>query len=142
MNIKLNAYRINQTDTTVFITFSQIIKDGLIAMNSKKIINKNGEIGVVFHIKNDSQTEISSGTETLSFKADFDIETEKVRVFYWNDSDSLSDNIYCFEEFLEQHGVDERVPEGYIPCEKSQNKAKDIPRQAGNGGVVGIFNIP
>ena len=141
MNINLNAFRINSKETTVFITFSQIKNDGLDYVKSAQITNSNREIGVIFHVKNKSQTDITSGTETLSFKADFDIDTDSIRVFYWNDSDSLSDNIYCFEEFLKAHGLDERAPE-IVNCPQRDNKSKNIPREARNGGVLRIVDIP
>lgn len=142
MDIIINAYRINKNETTVFITFSQITNSELKCVDSTTITNSKGDIGVIFHVQNITKDVINSGRDIISFKADFKIDTEKIRVFYWNDSGSLSDNLYCFEEFLETHGLDERILEEIIPCENSQNKAKDIPRQAGNGGVLRIVNIP
>lgn len=140
MNIIPNAFRINKNETTVFITFSQITKDNLSYVASKKI-TVNGDVGIIFHVANNSQTDITSGIETMSFKADFDIDTEKIRVFYWNDSDLLCNNIYCFEEFLKEHGLKEDAPE-IVNCPQKDNKTKTIPRQAGNGGVLRIIDIP
>ena len=141
MNINLSSFRINNKETTVIITFSQITQDGLDYVKSAQITNLNGEIGVIFHVNNNSQTDITSGTETISFKADFDIDTTDIRVFYWNDSDSLSDNLYCFEEFLEEYGLDENAPE-IVSCSQKDHKSKDIPREAKNGGVLRIVDIP
>jgi hypothetical protein len=61
-------------------------------------------------------------------------------VFYWNDSEDLRNNLDCFIKFLDDHGLDETVANGNFPCPKLATKAIAIPRQAGNGGVVGITN--
>jgi hypothetical protein len=142
MNTILAAYRINGKETTVFISFSLITNNGLKSIESRSITNSKGEIGVIFHIQNDSQTRLNAGTDTVSFKADFKIDTDRIRVFYWNDTDALSDNLSCFEDFLEKNGLDENVLHGDFDCPKSNNKAILIPRQSGNGGVLGIQNLP
>lgn len=142
MTISLNAYRINKNETTVFISFSQITNDGLNSVEARSIKNSKGEIGIIFHIQNNSRTRLNLGTNTVSFKADFKIDTDQIRVFYWNDSDSLSDNLQCFQDFLEKYGMDDKAPNGDFDCPKSNNKANLIPRQGGNGGVLGIQNVP
>lgn len=142
MNTTINAYRINGKETTVYISFSQITNDGLQLCESIPITNSKGEIGIIFHIQNDSQTGLNTGTDTVSFKADFKIETDKIRVFYWNDSEALSDNLHCFQDFLETHGLNDHAAEGLFDCPYPNIKSKAIPRHGGNGGVLGIKNLP
>jgi hypothetical protein len=38
--------------------------------------------------------------------------------------------------------MDDKAPNGDFDCPKSNNKANLIPRQGGNGGVLGIQNVP
>ena len=142
MNISLNAFRINQNDTTVYMSFSQITNNELKCIDFKTITNSKGEIGVIFHIQNSTKDVITSGRDSVSFKANIEIEMDVIRVFYWNDSDPLFDNLNCFEDFLEKYGLDEKAPVGDFDCTKSKNKAMLIPRQASNGGVLGIINLP
>ena len=142
MNITLKAFRINSSETTVFMSLSQITNKEFKSIDFKTITNSKGEIGVIFHVQNSTKDIIVSGRDTISFKANFEIEVDTIRVFYWNDSDALSDNLNCFEYFLEKHGLDEKAPVGDFGCTKSKNKAMLIPRQASNGGVLGIVNLP
>lgn len=143
MKINLNATRINNGDTDVSISFSEIRNDHFRLVKTEKIENTKNEVGVIFQITNDSRTTIDrAGTDTMSFKAKFDINTNKIRVFYWNDGGLLSTDIDCFRDFLELNGLDENIPIGDFSCEKSSTKSIHIPRQAGNGGVLGITNLP
>ena len=141
MKINLNAYRINKTETTVFISFLGIENDDFKPVGSAIVSNAKGEIGVIFHIQNDTQAVIKAGIETVSFKTEFKIGTKQIRVFYWNDSDSLANNLYCFEDFLEKNGLDENVTIGDFNCVKPNIKAILTPRQSGNGGVIGIVDL-
>ena len=80
----------------------------------------------------------TSGNGNLLFSENFEITTNEIRVFYWNDSALLADNLDCFRSFLEEHGLKE-VTNDVFNCPLSSDKAITIPRQAGNGGVVRII---
>lgn len=143
MNITLTATRINNGDTDVSISFSEIRNDHFRLVKAEKIANTKNEIGVIFHIKNDNRTIIDrTGTETMSFNAKININTNKIRIFYWNDGGLLSTDIGCFRDFLELNGLDENIPLGDFICVKSSTKSINIPRQSGNGGVIGIVDLP
>lgn len=139
MNITLNAYRINKIETTVFLSFSNIIENEFKLYETTIIKNSKNEYGVVFHIKNHTKGRIElGGNYKVSFKADFLIETNQISVFYWNDEDLLTNNIKCFQDFFEENGLDPNVRED-LGCDKQQHF---IPRQSGNGGVIGIVDLP
>jgi hypothetical protein len=145
MDIKLNAYRINNTETTVFISFSQIKNDNFQLVGRDTVTNSKGHIGVVFHLKNENGTTIQdAGNDSISFKADFKLDTNTIRVFYWNDEGNLADNLQCFRNFMEENDLKTDVKIGDFDCQitESNNKAIIIPRQSGNGGVLGIKNLP
>lgn len=137
MNIKLTAQRTVGKSTDVSISFSEIKNDGFALVSSRRIENSRGEEGVVFHIKNTALTTIDqAGTEKISFNCNLEFETDTIRVFYWNDEGSLTDNLQCFIDFLETNRLNQvAVREFYC---SSTIKSKSIPRQAGNGGVIGI----
>jgi hypothetical protein len=143
MNTSINAYRINGKETTVYISFSQITNDGLQFIELTPISNSKGEIGVIFHIQNNSQGRIEPGNDTVSFKADFDTIAKDIRVFYWNNTDAPDvAALQCFQDFLETHGLNDQAEEGLFYCPNSSNKVMAIPRHGGNGGVLGIKNLP
>ena len=143
MNISLNAYRINKNETTVFLSFSQITNDGLQFIELTPISNSKGEIGVIFYIQNNSQGEIKPGNDTVSFKADFETIAKDIRVFYWNNTEAPDvAALQCFQDFLETHGLNDQAEEGSFYCPYPNTKSMAIPRQGGNGGVLGIQNLP
>ena len=138
MTINLTAERVNNNDTTVSIEFSGIKNEDFRAVGHDLIINSKGEKGVIFHIQNDNQTYIqSSGMDTVVFTKNFNIETDQIRVFYFNDSGLLADYLVYFTNFLEQYGLDDTVSVGDFDYENYGFLLK--PRQIGNGGVVAIF---
>lgn len=138
MNIALTACRVNGGDTIVSISFSDTENDTFRYVGKHLITNSHGEKGVIFHIKNEYGTRMAnSGSGNLLFSENFTVTTDKIRVFYWNDSGPLCDNLGCFEKFLEDNRLED-VQRGDFPCEKSDL----IPRQAGNGGVLRIIDIP
>lgn len=142
MNIALTACRLEKRDTVVTISFSDTENDTFKYVDKHLITNSNGEEGVIFHVKNDCATEMdTSGRGNLLFSENFTITTDKIRVFYWNDSGSLADNLDCFIKFMEDYGLKD-VPREVFICPLPEDKAKTIPRQAGNGGVVGIVDRP
>lgn len=141
MTLTLDAFRINKILTTVFLSFSNIVDDHFILFETTIIKNSKDEYGVIFHVKNPNQTPIQVGNETISFKDDFFISTDRIRVFYWNDEQLLSDNLEWFQNFLEEHGLNPNV-QNHSDNLKSSTKAITIPRQAGNGGVVRIVDRP
>ena len=142
MNINLTAFRRNLIDTTVSIKFSGIINQDfqLFDPPGHLIENPKGQYGVIFHIKgaNDARIE-TGGTSTIKFKVDFKIKDVKnIRVFFYNDSLALDETaLKCFKDFLKIYGLSENAPEK-VDCPYPKEKAMAIPRQAGNGGVVGI----
>jgi hypothetical protein len=143
MNINLTSTRRNNIDTIVSIEFIDITADDFRLIGKDSVKNSKGEAGVIFHIQNDKETRMeASGNETISFTEDFTIENEKARVFYWNDSDLLANNLDCFRDFLEINGLDKNAKIGDFICSHSSNKSIAIPRQAGNGGVLEITAIP
>lgn len=142
MTITLNAFRINKLETTVFLSFSNILDDHFNLIETTIIKSSKDEYGVIFHIKNPNQSPIQGGNDTISFKDDFLISSDRIRVFYWNDEQLLSNNLEWFQDFLERHGLDENIPIGDFSCVKSSTKSIHIPRQSGNGGVLGITNLP
>lgn len=142
MTIALTACRLEKKDTVVTISFSDTKKDTFKYVDKHLITNSNGEEGVIFHIKNDDGTEMeTSGSGNLLFSENFTVTTNEIRVFYWNDSGLLVENLECFREFLEEHGLRD-VPSEVFICPLSEDKTKTIPRQAGNGGVVRIVDRP
>lgn len=141
MSIALNAYRINKKETTVFISFSNIKDENFKLFETAIIKNSKEECGVIFHIKHPSKEPTELGNDTVSFKADFEINTDIIRVFYWIDEDLIANNIKCFQDFLEKNGLDPNALED-LGCQKLTIKSKNIPRQSGNGGVIGITNLP
>jgi hypothetical protein len=144
MKINLNAYRNSKGDTDVSIKFSEIFNDNFKLVAAQIIQDSTStHEAVIFHFKNGNGARVeSSGHDALIFSANFKLKTNKIRVFYWNDSEDLRNNLDCFIKFLDDHGLDETVANGNFPCPKLATKAIAIPRQAGNGGVVGIVNIP
>jgi hypothetical protein len=145
MNIKLTATPINTIETNVSIEFSNIKDENFTCIQPGLLIQQPlGQFAVIFHIKGTSYARIdTTGSDTVTFDVDFKIErVNSIRVFYWNDANPPdADSLQCFEDFLDQHGLNDKAPIGSFICEKSQNKALLIPRQAGNGGVLGIKKV-
>lgn len=143
MEIILNAYRINKLETTIFFTFKNIDSKGLKKVNNLVLIqNSNGEYGVIFHLKKDDKNVIKPGNDSFTFRENILTTQDKLRVFYWNDEDVISNNLECFYDFLENNRLDEKVETGNFNCLKSRYNSNLIPKQAGNGGVLGIIDIP
>jgi hypothetical protein len=145
MKINLNAYRNSKGDTDVSIKFSEIFNVCFKLVATQKITDstKTHE-AVIFHFKNEKGARIeSSGNDDLVFSENFTLKTNYIRVFYLNDSEDLRNSLDCFIKFLDDYGLRENAPEIVnCPYPNTKEKAMAIPRQAGNGGVVGIVNIP
>ena len=146
MNINLTAIRRNRTETTVSIEFSGIKNHDfqLVDPPGHLIANSKGQYGVILHFKGTKNAKIETGGfDAIEFKVDFNIEeVENIRVFYYNDSFAFDETVLkCFNNFFEKYGLSENAPRE-VPCPKLDTKKIDIPRQGGNGGVVGIVNIP
>jgi hypothetical protein len=145
MKINLNAYRNSGGDTDVIIQFTEIFNDCFKLVATQKIVDSNNtQEAVIFHFKNEKGARMeNSGNDNLVFSENFKLKTNYIRVFYLNDSEDLSDSLDCFIKFLDDYGLRENAPEEvYCPYPNPKEKAIAIPRQAGNGGVVGIVNIP
>ena len=141
MNITLTARRISGSSTDISISFSGIKKEGLVVIDSK-VIEESGNFAVILQIINDDRTRISSGTESAELSVNAYVNTNVIRVMYWNDTDSIETNVACFKKFLQDNGLDRNAPLGSFDCPVSSTKAITIPRQAGNGGVVRIVDRP
>lgn len=145
MNIALTACRVNIENTVVSISFSDTENDTFRYEDKHIITNSNKEEAVIFHIKNECGTRMAnSGSGNLLFSENFTVTTDKIRVFYWNDSECPdSSALQCMLDFFNRYGLDENAPEGSFECPYPPTKRKEIviPRQAGNGGVVRIVDI-
>lgn len=143
MKIQLTAKRTSRNNADVSITFSDIINDGYSLKSARRVENSKGEEGVVFHFNNIGKNEIHrTGTDTLLLNANLEFKTKKIRVMYWNDESSLNSNLNCFIDFMETHGLKDSAPDDITCLESNHIKSVNIPRQAGNGGVVRIVDIP
>jgi hypothetical protein len=143
MEIKLNAYRINKLETTCFLSLVGIDSKGIKIANKAVLIhNSFGEYAIIFHFKLDSKDVIRLGNDTYTFKENILTTQNKLRVFYWNDEDDTANNLECFHAILETYRLDTSLELGDFECLKSGSKSNAQPRQAGNGGVLGIIDIP
>ena len=143
MKIKLSAYRNSGGDTDVIIQFSEIFNDCFKLVATQKIVDSNNtQEAVIFHFKNGNGARVeSSGDDVLVFSENFKLTTNYIRVFFYNDSFDIDETaVKCFQDFLEKYGLSENAPRE-VPCPKLDTKKIDIPRQGGNGGVVGIVDI-
>ena len=140
MKIELTAQRTNGNHTDVSITFSDIINNGYSLKSARRIENSKEEEGIVFHFNNKDKNRIDRlGTDTLPLTANLEFKTDKIRVMYWNDESGLNSNLDCFIAFMETHGLKDGAPDDITCLESIHLKSVNIPRQAGNGGVVRII---
>ena len=155
----IKAKRISGT-TTVEVTLSlNNINPECNYVTHELIKISNGvknDYAVVLHIKNDEGIELSHGplsfskTISVDIPKNVDCKTQELRVFYWNDKgDTLGAVLDCFKEVFEKIKLDERIMNvgpfivgndcSIKPSSFTKKiEYKTIPRQGGNGGVVGI----
>lgn len=143
MTISIAAQKkVNDTAVTFTILFSNTQATNFGLVGQEIVANSSSEVGVIFHIKNDIGSELSvSGSDNIAFQAQFAAVGEKFRVFYWNDSEVLADNLDCFQDYMERYGLDENIATGTINCLTSNKKSKSRPMQFGNGGVVNLVIV-
>lgn len=148
-DIILRLYQCKQTqedtrELEIYATFLGVSQDGF---ECEKIISikKDGLQALILHIKNKNNNESriddsTSGQKSFTVMQEVNLEmreNESIRIFYWNDNDFEPD-INDFERCLEKLGVKDAGHLGNI----LECIIKKKPKEAGNGGVVGITNWP
>ncbi|AWM13288.1 hypothetical protein NHF50_05365 [Flavobacterium sp. NRK F10] len=144
---KINAKRTSETTVEVALSLHNIsVRYGFIAHELIALpgsVQNEYDYAVVFHFNDISGTVLSDGSEIFSKTISVNIpktvncEGKKLRVFYWNDNvGELSSVLDCFKTlFIEVKLDDSKIPVGPF---KMNFCNELIPRQGGNGGVVGI----
>ena len=146
MEIIIEGVRSNKKETEVTLSFNKIKKSNYRHIKCKKIQNEKGHQAVIFHFTDDNIDILTNGNYSITFKENFIIEgVDKIRVFYWfdNEQSSLDENLPCFKDFLDKYGLEEQAKTGNFSCTKTDDRSVILePKQAGNGGVLGIIDTP
>ena len=147
MEIDLNLEKQTANSTYLIRADFKRVAKGFSLINVVPINTKDHK-AVILHVINENDPNITIDNlcqqqelENFSCNSGFffneDLKDgEKIRVFYWNDASSVFDANEVFNPLLKDFKIDDRVPLGRFNLGGELEVFQ--PKEAGNGGVVGI----